>query len=630
MQRRLHLGVPNHPRSQPIGGHVDSPRKSGPKAISEEKTSARQPWGPVRRVQNFGRFQSSVAVGIAVASLVLGAIAPAQGVAAPRALPLHVESLGESSTQTSVRSHGYSPYSGPAASLSIPLGSAPLTLAFDSANENVYVGMESDNLTVVNSTDNSVAMSIPLPSGVTSYPTAETLADFNNYVYVAGYWTGLCSGCNGPWIAQVNGWSNTVTATNTSLEGVGVSDYIPCLGYDPSTRVVYACDYPAKLLLVNGVLDTITESVSVGSNPSAVALDTGDSELYVANRNSNNVTVIREATNTVAGSIPVGTNPDAIAFDATNGDLYVANNRSGNVSVINGASNSVIATISVGCGPDAVVYSADTDDVYVANSCSNDLSVVDGSTNSVIGSIPVGSYPAGIAYDPATEDLYVANWVSDNLTVVSAVLPAHLYSIQFEESGLPVGLNWSVSVNGVFESSTTSTIVFPESNGSYGYYAEPVGRFAAYPQPNPIRVDGGNVTVSITYWFTTTFTVDVVGLPGGVLWSFAIMNSTEGFTLTGSSRAPNDGGMVFANWTYTYYVTFPPAYASSDVVGNATVGPQGLTVTVTIAGGSGPSTLLPWALVLGAVAAAGATVGLSVLLSRRRPPASTSSPRPPP
>ena len=77
---------------------------------------------------------------------------------------------------------------------------------------------------------------------------------------------------------------------------------------------------------------------------------------YVANFNSNNVTVIDTASNTVVGApITVGTNPQAIALNPSGSRAYVTNAGSGNVTVIDTATNTVVgAPITVGTNPQGI------------------------------------------------------------------------------------------------------------------------------------------------------------------------------------------------------------------------------------------------------------------------------------
>lgn len=82
---------------------------------------------------------------------------------------------------------------------------------------------------------------------------------------------------------------------------------------------------------------------------------------YVTNANSNNVSVIDTATNTevdVDGNsgngitrITVGSLPEGVAVTPDGGFVYVANLDSDNVSVIDTSTNTVTDTVSVGDGP---------------------------------------------------------------------------------------------------------------------------------------------------------------------------------------------------------------------------------------------------------------------------------------
>jgi len=67
----------------------------------------------------------------------------------------------------------------------------------------------------------------------------------------------------------------------------------------------------------------------------------------VANLNLKNVSVIDGATNKDIKTVGVGIFPDAIAVDSANGLIYVANAGSNTLSVIDGATNTVIKTINL-------------------------------------------------------------------------------------------------------------------------------------------------------------------------------------------------------------------------------------------------------------------------------------------
>jgi YVTN family beta-propeller protein len=108
--------------------------------------------------------------------------------------------------------------------------------------------------------------------------------------------------------------------------------------------------------------------------------------------------------------VEVGLHPCDLALDAAANLLYVANANSDTVSVIDTAARKVSRTIEVkpddslpfGSAPNALAINGDT--VYVANGGNNAVAVVD---SSVRGFIPTGWYPGALATDGAY--LYIAN-----------------------------------------------------------------------------------------------------------------------------------------------------------------------------------------------------------------------------
>jgi hypothetical protein len=71
------------------------------------------------------------------------------------------------------------------------------------------------------------------------------------------------------------------------------------------------------------------------------------------------------------------------------------------------------------------------------------------------------------------------------------------YSVTFTETGLPGGTSWSVTLHGVTESTTGSTITFSEPNGTYAYTVGSVGGCSRSPASGTVTVDGAAVSVSV-------------------------------------------------------------------------------------------------------------------------------------
>ena len=162
------------------------------------------------------------------------------------------------------------------------------------------------------------------------------------------------------------------------------------------------------------VIDTATNrvitTIRAGQRPYGVAVTPDGSKVYVANTDSNNVSVIATARHQVTARIPVGNRPLGVAVTPDGSNIYIANNNSptfsrpGTVSVIDTATNTVIGSaIPVGISPDGVAVTSDGSKVYVSNGGSNNVSVIDTATKMVVATIPVGASPVcfGLCIQPA-------------------------------------------------------------------------------------------------------------------------------------------------------------------------------------------------------------------------------------
>ncbi|MDW8230880.1 MAG: PKD-like domain-containing protein, partial [Saprospiraceae bacterium] len=131
--------------------------------------------------------------------------------------------------------------------------------------------------------------------------------------------------------------------TNAQMRGVDM---------DPSGRFLFAA-YDSKFSALDSLwmLDLQTGSTvafaTVGSAPNGVAFNPANGLVYVANENSDNVSVVNPATGTVVATIPAGIGPMGVSVTPDGQRVYAAC-LSGEVYVINAANNTVSTVINVG------------------------------------------------------------------------------------------------------------------------------------------------------------------------------------------------------------------------------------------------------------------------------------------
>lgn len=187
--------------------------------------------------------------------------------------------------------------------------------------------------------------------------------------------------------------------------------------------------------------------------------------IYIANRDSNNVSVISTGVLAVTKTIPLpagDTQPVMIAGNAANNKIFVVNQGSGNVTEISTIDNTVIKDIKVGSSPVWAVMSTDGLFVFVVNQGDGTVSVIDASLDIVLpcsgvfcvggNAIRVGSSAASSPnfafYDPKLKRVYVSNTGENTVSVIKAnaidlgsvpqVLPEKLKDVPV--SGTPVSV----------------------------------------------------------------------------------------------------------------------------------------------------------------------------------------------
>ena len=151
--------------------------------------------------------------------------------------------------------------------------------------------------------------------------------------------------------------------------------------------------------------------ISVGSEPSGIAITPDGQTAYVANFQDGTVTPIDLATNTPGAPIPVGVYPAEVAITPDARTAYVSTYSTGNVVPITLATNQPGAPIHVGGAPWAIAVTPDGHTVYVVSLNGSSVTPIAVATNTVGNPIPV---PSSARYIAITPDGSTAWVVSNN------------------------------------------------------------------------------------------------------------------------------------------------------------------------------------------------------------------------
>jgi YVTN family beta-propeller protein len=163
----------------------------------------------------------------------------------------------------------------------------------------------------------------------------------------------------------------------------------------------------------NAAASAVVSTISVGTNPTAVAINPAGTFAYVANVNSDSVSKIDLATDTVTATIAVPS-PTAIAINSAGTYAWVVNNGccgsfGHSISKINLATH-VVTTISIapnGSQPSSIAIRPDGAFAYVAIPDLGVVKKIDLSAGTVVGTIAVGPLPRRLAVTPNGASLIV-------------------------------------------------------------------------------------------------------------------------------------------------------------------------------------------------------------------------------
>jgi YVTN family beta-propeller protein len=481
----------------------------------------------------------------------------------------------------------------------IHVGKMPETPTVDTGTGNVYVPNEgSANVSVVSPTNHTAFASV----GVGSFPIGSVYDPTQHEVFVA------------------NSGSSTVSviadSNNTVVKTINVGAVPTYLAFDTAKDEVFVTNVESgNVSVISAANNSVLASVKVkptGSEPEGIAYDPAQAELFVADAGVDSVSVISDTNNSVVATIHVSESPWGVTYDTAGGTMYVSletgyPSYGGNVSVLGAANRTVFATLPVGLNPELSSYDSARAMVFVGNTVSNTTSVIaetypvtftesglpsgttwnvsvpggptgssDGTTISL--DLPNGSYQfepksSNTKYEATNGSFSISGAGLEKSVTFSLVT----YTVKFEETGLPGGKEWNVTLSGSRKNSTTSSLSYTEPNGSYTYSVAtlPNNTESVY-QPSPaegdLNVSGASKTVTITFKLVPLYLVTFkeTGLLPGLNWSVTSGGTTHNNT-TAAVKNPlaSTGTVTFleANGSINFTFLAPHGYGVAKVSG---------------------------------------------------------------
>jgi YVTN family beta-propeller protein len=168
----------------------------------------------------------------------------------------------------------------------------------------------------------------------------------------------------------------------------------------------------------------IVTTIPVGLNPIAVGISADGSLAYVANLNSNTLSVIDTDIDTVVATVNAGPTPRDVEATPDGRYILVVNQSMNQVTVLDASNYSIVKTVAVGNFPCAIAIAPDGSAAYVTNRLSNDVSIIDLTTIDLptvaVTNVPVGTFACDVMVSANSQWAIVTNRLSGNVTIIDA------------------------------------------------------------------------------------------------------------------------------------------------------------------------------------------------------------------
>jgi YVTN family beta-propeller protein len=299
------------------------------------------------------------------------------------------------------------------------LGALPTTAALSPDGKMLVVlnaGDGTESLQVVDTGDGKVEQTIPYKGSEAVYAGVVFSPD-GSHVYASGGGNEKIRTYSVAGGHLTEGASIALPKTNPA--GQPVNMYPAGLAITPDGKRLVVADQMADAASTVDIATGLVSTVPVGHNPYGVALSPDGHWAYVSNQGANTVSVldVSGAAPTVVRNVTVGTHPNRLTVDRKTGTLYVANSESDSISVVAAGADRPSRSLDlspyrgapVGSNPDGLVLTANGRTLYVTNSGNNDVAVVDLRSGRVQGMIPTAWYPTSVTLSADGGRLFVTN-----------------------------------------------------------------------------------------------------------------------------------------------------------------------------------------------------------------------------
>ncbi len=486
----------------------------------------------------------------------------------------------------------------------ITVGTSPMGIAFSSDGLKAYVTNYSSNTVsilvpaypVTYSGNGSTGGSAPASGSYTAGSGAYTILGNTGSLTKTGYWfAGWNTAADGSGTTYASS-SSYSTAANLTLYArwsradrvtatvtVGTNPYAVAITPDGAKAYITNANSGNTISIINTATSAVTGSITVGATPVGIAITPDGTKAYVAHFISpvSTVKVIDIASGTVTKTITVGEYAMWVAISPDGTKAYVTNFGDTTVSVINTSTDTVVATINVGgASVKGVAFTPDGTKAYVTRgggTGAGSISVIDTATNAVAATITAGINAWNLAITPDGTRAYVPNTGENNVDVISIATNTITATI-------PVGVaprSVAISPDGTKafvtnQTAGTTSVIDTASNmviGTLTVGAAPVGVAFTPDGSKSYVANNTGSSVSVFNWAASTYSIafNSNGATGGAVPATASYTTGgSAYTVSGNTGSLVKTGSTFSGWNTLANGTGTAYAASSSYSTSAT------------------------------------------------------------
>ena len=143
--------------------------------------------------------------------------------------------------------------------------------------------------------------------------------------------------------------------------------------------------------------------------------------LYVANLNTEEISVIDTNNDTIVSTISVPGNPSELKVDPNTNKILVTSIARNELTFISGDTNNVTGKVKTGISPWGIAIDETKDLAYITNRGSYYITVVDINEQKVVGKIPIGEQAHSVSVDSTENKIYVSYDEDDKITKINGL-----------------------------------------------------------------------------------------------------------------------------------------------------------------------------------------------------------------